>query len=54
MARTLVLDGLAVDIAEHEFQEFPDAIDVAAVHAAHAQIELGCLVRLLFRLKFGV
>ena len=34
----LVLHRLAVHVAEHHVEEFPDAIEVATVHAADAEL----------------
>ena len=38
-ARPLVLDGLAVDVAEADLQELPDAVDVAAVDAGRVWLD---------------
>jgi hypothetical protein len=36
----LVLDRLPVDVSKYELEELPHAIEVAPVHAAHAQLDI--------------
>src|SRR5207342_222167 len=38
--RALVLDRLAVDVAEDHLQKFPDPVEVPPVDAAHPQLAL--------------